>query len=117
MRYLKKYKIFESHSDIIDQCDDILIELRDEGFKTKVSSPTDWIVEVYVSKSDFNWEDVNNTLLRLKYFMESNGYILSGKLGQCESHKIYDPFTYDVITNKSTQLRFLTVMKDKTFKV
>jgi hypothetical protein len=106
MRYLKSYKLFESHSDIIDQCDDILIELRDDGFKTKVSSPADWIVGVYVSKPDFVWSDVKDTLLRLKDFMESNGYILSGELGRCESHSIYDPMTFDVITTKSTTLKF-----------
>lgn len=106
MRYLKTYKIFESNLDIISQCDDILLELKDEGFKTKISSPTDWIIEITVSKSDFEWSDVNNTLLRLKDFMESNGYVLSGELGRCESHKIYDPMTFDVITTKSTTLKF-----------
>ena len=62
MRYLKPYKIFESGVlkviDIINQCDDILLELKDEQFNTKISSPTDWLIQVYVSTSDFEWKEV-----------------------------------------------------------
>lgn len=106
MKHLKTYKLFESNLDIISQCDDILLELKDEGFKTKISSPADWIIEVVISKSDFEWSDVNDTLLRLKDFIESNGYILSSRFGQCESHSIYHPETFDIIRTKSTTLKF-----------
>lgn len=46
MKHLVKYKLFENHSDIISEIEDILLELEDSGFKIIISSPMTSLINV-----------------------------------------------------------------------
>ena len=101
MKHLKPYKIFESSSSIIDNVNDMLLELNDDGFKCRayllldleiVELPTgvtknipkgyklvkthDIINLLFIKESPgFELDDVIETYWRIKSYLSDNGYI------------------------------------------
>ena len=101
MKHLKPYKIFESSSSIIDNVNDMLLELNDDGFKCRayllldleiVELPTgvtknipkgyklvkthDIINVLFIKESPgFELDDVIETYWRIKSYLSDNGYI------------------------------------------
>lgn len=63
MKYLKLFESFIDTREIKSECDDILLELKDLGFKTRVDIHRDSItsrpwIKIYISKeikADENW--------------------------------------------------------------
>ena len=96
MKHLKPYKIFESSSSIIDNVNDMLLELNDDGFKCRayeiVELPTgvtknipkgyklvkthDIINVLFIKESPgFEEDDVMDAYWRIKSYLSDNGYI------------------------------------------
>ena len=101
MKHLKPYKIFESSSSIIDNVNDMLLELNDDGFKCRayllldleiIELPTgvtknipkgyklvkthDIINLLFIKESPgFELDDVIETYWRIKSYLSDNGYI------------------------------------------
>ena len=101
MKHLKPYKIFESSSSIIDNVNDMLLELNDDGFKCRayllldleiVELPTgvtknipkgyklvkthDIINVLFIKESPgFELDDVMDVYWRIKSYLSDNGYI------------------------------------------
>ena len=101
MKHLKPYKIFESSSSIIDNVNDMLLELNDDGFKCRayllldleiVELPTgvtknipkgyklvkthDIINLLFIKEiPGFELDDVIETYWRIKSYLSDNGYI------------------------------------------
>jgi hypothetical protein len=99
MKHLKRYKIFENATSIIDNLNDILFELNDEGFKCRVSDgltpdllppviinnvpkgyklvKTHDIINVFFIKESpgFELDDVIEVYWRIKSYLTDNGYI------------------------------------------
>jgi hypothetical protein len=86
MKRIKNFKIFESVEDlkkIVADCEDILLELKDIGFRTEVSkgtSPHDWIL-INISKKDtlplmedLMLKDIEETVERLKSYLSNLGF-------------------------------------------
>jgi hypothetical protein len=59
MKYLKTYKIFESSNlqRIKQTCEDILLELKDDGFEYKIII-NDWIDDINIDE-DINWINID----------------------------------------------------------
>ena len=101
MKHLKPYKIFESSSSIIDNVNDMLLELNDDGFKCRayllldleiVELPTgvtknipkgyklvkthDIINVLFIKESPgFELDDVMDVYWRIKSYLSDNGYV------------------------------------------
>lgn len=96
MKHLKPYKIFESSSSIIDNVNDMLLELNDDGFNCRayeiVELPTgvtknipkgyklvkthDIINVLFIKESPgFEEDDVMDVYWRIKSYLSDNGYI------------------------------------------
>ena len=101
MKHLKPYKIFESSSSIIDNVNDMLLELNDDGFKCRayllldleiVELPTgvtknipkgyklvkthDIINVLFIKESPgFEEDDIMDVYWRIKSYLSDNGYI------------------------------------------
>ncbi len=78
MKHLRKYN--ESVEQITSQdVKDILLELEDEGFKVKIEH-CDWLIEdIYTAEiskynKSFKYDEVKETLLRLKEYLGVNLY-------------------------------------------
>ncbi len=85
MKYLKRFnestetKVFDQ--SVLDECEDILLELEDAGFKTNISSyfssgvsigedhNKNWITFFFSRKSDFDYSDIEDVVERLKSFL------------------------------------------------
>ena len=87
MKYLKKYKLFESsfNEDIIDELNDILLELSDLGYfvdlreikGTGVLNPDK--IKVFIggiADSNFAYDDVKEVFERMTDYMESEGFTI-----------------------------------------
>ena len=99
MKHLKRYKIFENATSIIDNVNEMLLELNDEGFKCRVSGgltpdllppviinnvpkgyklvKTHDIINVFFIKESpgFELDDVIEVYWRIKSYLSDNGYI------------------------------------------
>ena len=101
MKHLKPYKIFESSSSIIDNVNDMLLELNDDGFKCRayllldleiIELPTgvtknipkgyklvkthDIINVLFIKESPgFEEDDIMDVYWRIKSYLSDNGYI------------------------------------------
>ena len=101
MKHLKPYKIFESSYSIIDNVNDMLLELNDDGFKCRayllldleiVELPTgvtknipkgyklvkthDIINVLFIKESPgFELDDVMDVYWRIKSYLSDNGYV------------------------------------------
>ena len=103
MRYLKEYKLFESYQkkreDILAICRDILSDLSDEGYQTKVDFCLDSSILVIVYKGldeKFEFENIENTINRLSSYLETEKFDhpVIGKVG-----------TYPIINEDSYTLK------------
>ena len=90
MKHLKKFKLFENHSEVTDEIwndiSDILIELEHEGFIVsrdlhdfkKVSNKLcEDVIEIIVNKRTteyFNYEEIKDTFMRLIDYLEPYGW-------------------------------------------
>jgi len=113
MKYLKRFNESKLDQSIIDECKDILLELEDNGFETKIShhfksdvksddpweviSPINkqvvditsntynknWITFYFSKKEEFNYSDIEDVVERLKSYLSECG--LKGK--QVESKR------------------------------
>lgn len=96
MKHLKRYKIFENTTSIIDNVNEMLLELNDDGFKCSASEwglKQDWIsnnipkgyklvkthdiINVFFIKESpgFELDDVIEVYRRIKSYLIDNGYI------------------------------------------
>ena len=84
MKYLKKYKLFESlfNEDVINELDDILLELKDLGYFVDlgVISPNPFTTKIRVfiggiAKSNFTYDGVVKEVFeRMTDYMENEGF-------------------------------------------
>jgi hypothetical protein len=87
MKYLKKYKLFESYfnEDIINELDDILLELKDLGYFVDITemkgsgvfNPAK--IRVFIggiAKSNFVYNDVKEVFERMTDYMESEDFTI-----------------------------------------
>jgi hypothetical protein len=86
MKYLKKYKLFESfNEDIITELDDILLELKDLGYFVDITemkgsgvlNPAK--IRVYIggiADSNFAYDDVKEVFERMTDYMESENFTI-----------------------------------------
>src|ERR1022692_3534806 len=91
MKYLKLFELFswQEHvngDDIEKYCQDILIELNHEGFKTKVTYISNFDVTgrviVYISRIDeFNKENIQDVVDTLKSYLSSQKFEFIGYEG------------------------------------
>jgi hypothetical protein len=89
MKHLKRFnesKVLDQ--SVIDECQDILLELEDIGFKTNINSyfnsgvsigkehNKNWIQFYFTRKEDFDYSDIEDVIERLKsYLSEYNLHI------------------------------------------
>ena len=101
MKRIKSYKAFESLSNLKDvelECEDILIAIRDEHMNTTVESKTRAVsnrqrIEIFIDPrpgegSMIDLSGQAETLERLIYYLESEGFRLAG--GRYESTHSHD---------------------------
>jgi hypothetical protein len=79
LKHISDFKIFESINwlEIIRDCEDILLELSDDGFRTEISkgkSPHEWILIDITRKDIFSAEDIKETVERLKKYLGEVGF-------------------------------------------
>ena len=92
MKHLKTYKIFESVDNFHLDCQDILLELKDNGFDVQFrmfDNPEVWTAEINISKRDesnmsdeveylymldklYTFGEISETILRLNDFLKLN---------------------------------------------
>ena len=94
MKHLKPYKIFESNDNFLLDCQDILLELKDNGFDVQFrmfnntnvefeNYVNPWTAEINISKRDesmfpivrnniYTFGEISETILRLNDFLKSN---------------------------------------------
>lgn len=102
MKRIKSYKAFESLSNLKDvelECEDILINIRDERMNTTVDSKTRAVsnrqrIEVFIDPrpgegSMIDLSGQAETLERLIYYLESEGFkLVSGRYESTHSHDV-----------------------------
>jgi hypothetical protein len=78
MKHLKTYEssftLIPDNKEITDMCNDILHELRDEGFTTKVKYYPSYVSVTVRRNSQFTVEDVLETTYRISKCLEEFGY-------------------------------------------
>ena len=90
MKHLKIYKIFESNDNFLLDCQDILLELKDNGFDVQFRTgfvdsyinhdgpDADVLAEINISKRDesmyniYTFGEISETILRLNEFIKLN---------------------------------------------
>jgi hypothetical protein len=65
MRYLKKYKIFESNNDILDDLNYLTLDLKDIGLNVSIKDE---------SPVNFNIHDITILIKKTEYGINSNNY-------------------------------------------
>ena len=113
---IKPFKLFESTEylkHIVIECEDILLELNDEGFKTEISkgtSPHDWILVNISKKEKFLVDDIKETVERLIEYLSKLGfktYNSSDNYPKIRSKGIMNPNDFNVEHNLSiTSIQF-----------
>lgn len=116
MKRIKNFKIFESREQlksIVEECQDILLELNDEGFKVNVSfgeSPLSWILVEISRRENFSANDIYNTIERIKDYLGNLGFkIYRGQSNYplITSKSMIDPMTFNLVHAISyTSLQF-----------
>lgn len=90
MRYIKTYKIFErlTGEEIKSTCEDILLELSDDGFDCRVTvnnwgvlgaedykkwigGPVNWVSVTIYRKLEFTEKDIDYVVRRLEQYLDS----------------------------------------------
>lgn len=85
MKYLKKiFEFSETHENIKKECEDILLELNDEGFKTRCMdfgrdpfNPEGISIEISKLRKEFTLGDINEVISRLQDYLNSKGFVIS----------------------------------------
>lgn len=123
MKHLKSYKIFESIDNFLLDCQDILLELKDNGFDVQFRTypnynhpDADVLAEINISKRDesnmnkpYDFEEISETIFRLNDFLTIN----NKKATVYESPQ-YNDLDYIVKTwGKHYRLRRLTIYLEK----
>jgi hypothetical protein len=116
MKSIKPFKLFESTEDlkhIVIECEDILLDINDEGFKTEISkgtSPHDWILVNISKKEKFLVDDIKETVERLIEYLSKLGfktYNSSDNYPKIRSKGIMNPYNFNVEYNLSiTSIQF-----------
>ena len=103
MKHLKKYKLFESFNENINELNDILLELTDLGYSVDIQEMKENI-RVFVghlSKS-FTYDDVKEVFERMIDYMESEDFnILNMFYSTTE-----DPASHNLVNYKNHRLYF-----------
>ena len=105
MKRIKNFNIFESKEQlksIVEECQDILLELKDEGFKVNISSgesPLSWILIEVSRREKFSANDIYNTIERIKDYLGSLGFKIYRSQSQSnypliKSKSIMNPFPF-----------------------
>jgi hypothetical protein len=75
MKHLKTYKIFESNDNFLLDCQDIFLELKDNGFDVQFNTSIPFCFEVNIKHShqyQYTFEEILETMLRLNDFLKLN---------------------------------------------
>lgn len=69
------------HNEIIETCEDILLDLKDDGYSFKVHKDTAWIWSKGISikvKNDnkFTFNDISETINRINGYLNSKGFYM-----------------------------------------
>lgn len=97
MRYIKEYNDNSYIKGVVEECDDILINIRDERMNTKVESKISvrygtQSIEVFIGpypgEGMIDLSTQVETLERLIYYLDSEGFLLTG--GRYESTHSHD---------------------------
>jgi hypothetical protein len=107
MRYLKSYKIFESHTDdIIENVKDILLPINDMGYNVSVNhyiingDTNQLIIRVvtYVDKPLLITDEIKEEFIRMKDYLHSEGYTIKA-IFYLEDRKEYGFVPFDEFIN------------------
>lgn len=73
MRYLKIYEQYLDLSEIVNECSDILLDLKDELFNVIVSQINDSSIIICIDKNDdyFYYDDILEYIKRLSIYIDS----------------------------------------------
>ena len=116
MKHLKTYKIFESNDNFLLDCQDILLELKDDGFDVQFRfynyNDPDALAEINISKRDeskmnkpYDFGEISEVIFRLNYFLK-----LNNKKATIYESPQYNDLDYIVKTwGKYYRLRRLTI--------
>ena len=82
MKYLKKYESFGSKSpdDVKLYCEDILADLRDDGFKTSVEVSGKWLEPLSMRDKSYVHINISKKIRYLRRILRLNGVILKDML-------------------------------------
>jgi hypothetical protein len=119
MKYLKEYKIFENDesSDVIDYVNDILIDLKDDGFDIDLEGHhLNEFVTIEINKKDtkfpesdnplleFKWGEIKLTIEQLLSYLKSMGDV-SGINMHCDIREV----GYNLLNNTDVELLDLQI--------
>ena len=137
MRHLKPYKIFENATSIIDNVNEMLLELNDDGFKCraeyeidalslpgitknipkgyKLVKTHDIINVLFIKESPgFELDDVIETYWRIKSYLSDNGYVEDVNFEGLDFESAFKKRTDDnkkIMGAGKTTLTFVSFMK------
>lgn len=110
MKHLRRFNESISIEDIHGDVFDILVELRDSGFKIDLSSPTSDLVSVEIAKEgQFTISDIEDYLIRVTDYLAGLGYKNSDKTngyGNLRYSNIYSPFDFSVLGVTKLSMKF-----------
>ena len=107
---MKKLKTFESFmgsqiEEIAQEVEDMLVELRDKGFNTKIESGNNWI-QIFISRKNnaFEYSDIEDAAERIKSYLAEEGLFYSGRNEEERSSgrpiistsRYYNPMNFEV---------------------
>jgi hypothetical protein len=74
MKHLKTYKIFESNENFLLDCQDIFLELKDNGFDVQFNTSIPFCFEVNIKfiQYYYTFGEILETMLRLNDFLKLN---------------------------------------------
>jgi hypothetical protein len=136
MKHLKPYKIFENATSIIDNVNEMLLELNDDGFKCrayeidalnlpgitknipngyKLVKTHDIINLLFIKESPgFELDDVIETYWRIKSYLSDNGYVEDVNFEGLDFESAFKKRTDDnkkIMGAGKTTLTFVSFMK------
>ena len=136
MKHLKPYKIFENATSIIDNVNEMLLELNDDGFKCrayeidalnlpgitknipngyKLVKTHDIINVLFIKESPgFELDDVIETYWRIKSYLSDNGYVEDVNFEGLDFESAFKKRTDDnkkIMGAGKTTLTFVSFMK------
>ncbi len=77
MKYLKRFNENVFDQSVVDECEDILLELEDKGFKTNINSHLNkhysYIQFFFNRNQEFDYSDIEDVVERLKSYLSEFG--------------------------------------------